>query len=91
MPSRPALDPAFRRFLLRIVDISERQLDKVASELRFHWSETVEEFVARRHRELQREGIPNRILYGRIAKELEGRPFRARPRSERQIRRMIYG
>lgn len=91
MADRPALDPGFRRFLLRIVDISERQLNKVAAELRFHWGETVEEFVARQHRELQREGIPNRTLYGQIAKELEDRPFRASPRSERQIRRMIYG
>jgi hypothetical protein len=91
MPSKPALDPAFRRFLLRIVDISERELDKLASELRFHWSETVEEFVTRRHRELQRQGVPNRDVYGRIAEELETRPFRSRPRSERQIRRIIYG
>ena len=64
MPSRPALDPSFRRFLLGIVDISERELDKVVSELRFHWSETVEEFVTRRHRELQRQGIPNRAFAG---------------------------
>jgi hypothetical protein len=91
MPNHPALDPTFRGFLLRILDLSERQLDKVASELLFHWSETVEEYVARRHRELQRQGVPNRTLYGLVAAELEERPFRAEPRTERQIRRMIYG
>ena len=87
----PVLDRDFRRFLLGIVDISERQLDKLVAELGFHWAETVEQYVTRRHRELQREGVPNRLVYGLIASELARRPFATPPRTERQVRRMIYG
>ena len=90
MPS-PGLDPGFREYLFGIVDVSERDLEKLVSELLHHWSETVEEFVRRRHRELQRQGVRTRNIYGRIAAELSDRPFREKPRSESQVRRMIYG
>ncbi|MCO4772087.1 MAG: hypothetical protein KDA24_18790 [Deltaproteobacteria bacterium] len=66
-------------------------LDKIVAELRDHWSETAADFVRRRHRELQRAGVPNRRVYGQIARELEARPVRSPELSERQIRRLIYG
>lgn len=86
-----SLDPGFRDHLLRIVDVSERELDKLVAELRDHWSETQEELVMRRHRELQREGVPNRLVYGRIRDELPAWRVSPRPLTERQIRRLIYG
>ena len=85
------LDPGFREYLLGIADVSERDLDKLASDLHHHWSETVEEYVRRRHRELQRQRIPTREIYGIIQGELTHRRFGVRGRSERQIRRLIYG
>jgi hypothetical protein len=85
------LDPGFREYLLGIADVSERDLDKLAEELRHHWSETVEEYVRRRHRELQKQRIPTRDIYGLIQGELSDRRFGGRHRSERQIRRLIYG
>ncbi len=85
------LDPGFRDHLLRIVDVSERQLDKLLIELMDQWSETQEEHVLRRHRELQREGVPNRLVYGLILRELPGRRFAPEPTTERRIRRLIYG
>ncbi len=91
MNAEAALGPGFREYLLGIVDVSERDLDKLVEELLDHWSESVAEYVGRRHRELQRRGLPTRLVYGRIAQELEDRRFRPLPLSERQVRRRIYG
>lgn len=86
-----SLSPEFREYLLRVVDLPEPLLDKIVGELKDHWSETAAEFVRRRHRELQRGGVPNRKVYGLIKEELANRPVRAPHLSERQIRRIIYG
>ncbi len=86
-----ALDAGFRAYLLGIFDVSERELDKLVDELKDHWSETREEYVLRRHRELQREGVPNRKIYGIVRRELRDRCFAPRPMTERQVRRLIYG
>lgn len=53
--------------------------------------ETVEEFVRRRHRALQANGLPNPEIYLQLTAELAARRFRASAYTERQIRRMIYG
>jgi hypothetical protein len=53
--------------------------------------ETPEDFVRRRHRVLQADGVANAEIYRRLAAELSGRRFRAPPYTERQIRRLIYG
>jgi len=89
--SKVLLAPEFSQRLLRIVDIEPKELDKLVDELVEHWSETLGEFVRRRHRELQNEGVPNREVYVQIARELQQRPIRADVLSVRQIRRLIYG
>lgn len=86
-----SLNPAFRRHLLSIVDIAEPELDKVVSDLLDHWSETLVQFVVRRHKELQRSGMPNRLAYAQIRSEVSSRRFLAEPLSERQVRRILYG
>lgn len=86
-----AVDPAFRDYLLRIVNVSERDLDKLVRELADHWAETQQEHVLRRHRELRRRGVPTRDIYGLIRNELGERRFAPLPMTERQIRRLIYG
>lgn len=92
MPTEPPpVSPDFRAYLLEIVDVTERQLDKVVAHLQDHWSETVEEFVVRRHRQLQRRGVPNRLAYGLIAQDVQSRRFQAKPLSQRQVRRILYG
>jgi hypothetical protein len=53
--------------------------------------ESFEEFVRRRHRDLQREGRPNPAIFAQIAEEVRQRRFRGPALSERQIRRLIYG
>ena len=86
-----SLSPAFRRHLLSIVDIAEPELDKVVADLLDHWSETLSQFVVRRHKELQRSNISNRLAYARIRDEVRSRRYLADPLSERQVRRMLYG
>jgi hypothetical protein len=54
-------------------------------------NETVEQFVRRRHAELQRAGWGNREIFASVGAELMRRRFRAAPLTERQLRRMIYG
>jgi hypothetical protein len=53
--------------------------------------ETPEDFVHRRHRAMQADGVANAEIYRRVAAELSGRRFRAPSYTERQIRRLIYG
>ena len=86
-----SLDPAFRRHLLSIVDIAEPELDKVVADLLDHWSETLVQFVVRRHKELQRSGTPNRLAYAQIRSEVSSKRFVAEPLTERQVRRILYG
>ncbi len=64
---------------------------RVLQEILSYFSETREEFVQRRHRELQGSGLPNAAIYQRLRYELEKHRFPAGSISERQIRRMIYG
>ena len=70
-------------------DEARRILDEVVAWLA---SETVEQFVVRRHRELKdAESQRNDAIYRVIADEIAQRPFAAAPLTERQIRRLIYG
>jgi hypothetical protein len=70
-------------------DEARRVLDEVVALLA---TETVEQFVVRRHRELKDSyGERNDAIYRRIAQEVAQRPFASAPLTERQIRRLIYG
>jgi hypothetical protein len=53
--------------------------------------ETVEQYVERRHGELQREGLRNDEIFGLLAEECAGWRFRAPSLSSRQLRRIVYG
>ena len=77
--------------LTRVTGLPERAAARLVDEILTFFSESVEEFVARRHRELQAEDLQNDAIFGRVAAELRTRRFAAPPLSERQIRRLIYG
>ncbi len=77
--------------LTRSAPLDPAQARRVAEDVTSWFSETVEEFVQRRHRELQRTGLANDEIFARIASEVEAWRFRAAPLSTRQLRRMIYG
>ena len=77
--------------LVHIYGLHRPQARRIVEEVVSFYGETPEAFVARRHHELQAEGMRNRAIYSRVATELEGWRFRAPRLSERQIRRMVYG
>lgn len=66
-------------------------VEKIVRETVEHFAETVEQFVARRHAELQAEDLKNEAIFTRIQDELRARRFAAPELSERQIRRLVYG
>lgn len=78
-------------YLARTTRLTPQEAERVVRGVLGYLDETPEEFVRRRHRVLQAEGLPNPAIYLQLAAELTARRFRAAPLSERQIRRMIYG
>ena len=77
--------------LQRAGSLDRREAVRVVDEVVAFFSETAEQFVRRRHRELQGRGLPNPQIFERVAAELRRRPVAAPALSERQVRRIIYG
>ncbi len=67
------------------------QAERVVADVIAYFSLTVEEFVRRRHHELQLHGARNDAIFERIRAELGHRPVRAPDLSTRQLRRIVYG
>ncbi len=63
---------------------------RVIADVVSYFSETAEEFVQRRHAELQRRQYKNEEIWPLIAAELSQRRFPAPALSERQLRRIVY-
>ncbi len=70
---------------------SRGQAARLVGEVLAYFCETSEEFVRRRHRELQHDGVANAVGFTVIAGELAQRRVAGPQLSERQIRRVIYG
>jgi hypothetical protein len=64
---------------------------RVIADVTTYFSETVEEFVRRRHAELRRGQRRNDEIWPLIAAELSQRRFTAPGLSQRQLRRLVYG
>jgi hypothetical protein len=77
--------------LERTTQLPRGVLARVVGEVIEFQGETIDAFVRRRHRELQREGLGNEIIWSRISTELAERRFRAPTLTERQLRRLVYG
>ncbi len=78
-------------YLTRTSRLTFAEATRVVNEIVSFMDETPEDFIRRRHRALQNEGLPNAEIYSRLAAELQQWRFRASVLSERQIRRIIYG
>ncbi len=77
--------------LQRTSGVGPAQLVRLVDEVLSYFSESVEEFVARRHAELQGDDLRNDAIFARIADEVARRRFAAPRLTRRQIRRLIYG
>ena len=78
----------------RIADSTGLRLSEAArvvgDVIAFH-AEPFEDYVRRRHTEMQLHGHKNPEIFATIAAELDGRVVAAPELSERQLRRIIYG
>lgn len=71
--------------------ITVREAAQIVNEVSAYFQESSNNYIRRRHQELQLAGISNAEIYQQILSELESRRFPATLTSERQIRRVIYG
>jgi hypothetical protein len=77
--------------LTQISRLSQRETSHLIGEVLAYLDDSLEEFVRRRHGELQREGLRNEQIYERLALETAQRRFRVDALSARQLRRLVYG
>ncbi len=85
------LDRRQKEYLGHQYNLHPEELEVLLCDLFGFLSETPENFIVRRHRELQAKSWPNSKIFTRIRGELEEGLFRSNKLSERQIRRIIYG
>jgi len=77
--------------LTRISPLGPGEAARVVAEVLGYFSESAEELVRRRHRELKAEGLTNDRVFARIAAELPSWRVTAPQLSLRQLRRFVYG
>jgi hypothetical protein len=84
-------DAELTHHVARSTGLSPGEAERVVGEILAWYEETAEDFVRRRHRELQLVGARNEQAYELIRAELADRLVRPAALTERQIRRIIYG
>ncbi|HYQ30857.1 MAG TPA: hypothetical protein VER04_26675 [Polyangiaceae bacterium] len=80
-----------RQRLQSLLGLSQAQASRAVDEVLDSLGLEVDEYIARRHGELQAQGENNTEIFERIAEELQALRFKAPNLSARQIRRRIYG
>ncbi|RBO83019.1 hypothetical protein DFR74_12018 [Nocardia puris] len=71
--------------------LPEQVAARVVADVVGYFDETAEQFVRRRHAELQARQVRNAEIWRRLADELARRPVAAPAFTERQLRRIVYG
>src|SRR5579875_2791095 len=89
-PEDPVMEEVVRR-LAATTSLSAGTAARVVEEVLAYLSEPLEQFVRRRHRELQAAGLTNPQIFARLRAEIPQRRFAAEPVSDRQLMRMVYG
>ncbi|GAA1004191.1 hypothetical protein GCM10009564_05580 [Streptomyces thermogriseus] len=77
--------------LARSTPLNRGEALRVVQDVLAYFDETTEEFVRRRHRELQARGLVNAEIFERIKAELKYRTVAPPDLSLRQLRRIVYG
>jgi hypothetical protein len=78
-------------YLVASTGLPQTTAARVIADVTTYFSETIEQFVRRRHGELQRRQRRNEEIWPLIEAELTQRRFAAPGLSERQLRRIVYG
>src|SRR5579884_1354631 len=90
--TRPRHDPAdIVSRVAQSTGLSPSEAGRVVSDVVAYFSEQTDDFVRRRHAQLQAHGLKNPEIFSRIAAELDRRVVAPPPLSERQLRRIVYG
>ncbi|MEZ0577413.1 hypothetical protein [Nocardioides sp. MH1] len=84
-------DPRLVRHVVATTGLGPAEAARVIGDVLAFHQETVEDFVRRRHAELQQRGARNAAIFTTLREELAARPVAAPDLSERQLRRIIYG
>lgn len=77
--------------LERTTRLGRAEAVRVVEEMLAYFSESPEQFVTRRHGELQAESQRNDAIFGQIGAEMAQRRFTSPVLTARQLRRLIYG
>ncbi|MEU3960623.1 hypothetical protein AB0F42_12495 [Streptomyces buecherae] len=77
--------------LVRSSPLGRGEAARVVLDVLAYFDESAEEFVRRRHRELQSAGLTNPDIFERIGAELPHRAVAPPELSPRQLRRIVYG
>lgn len=85
------VDPRLVQHVVATTGLGAAEAARVIDDVLAFHHETVEEFVRRRHSELQHRGAKNAAIFATLRAELANRPVAAPDLSERQLRRLIYG
>ncbi|MET8677674.1 hypothetical protein ABZW18_08805 [Streptomyces sp. NPDC004647] len=91
MLDRPASHDDLVDHLVRSTPLQRGEAARVVLDVLAYFDETTEEFVRRRHRELQSGGLSNPDIFLRITHELPRRAVAPPELSLRQLRRIVYG
>lgn len=87
----PLITPARQSYLEEKYGLDRDELESLLEDLWAFTDETAEDFVRRRHGELQRGGLRNEAIYRKLAAETAAGRFKGPGLSLRQVRRIIYG
>nr|WP_206321990.1 hypothetical protein [Streptomyces sp. HNM0575] len=77
--------------MVRTTPLQRGEAARIVLDVLAYFDETTEEFVRRRHRELQSRGNNNPQIFERILSELPHRAVAPPELSLRQLRRIVYG
>ena len=77
--------------LTRSSPLSRGEALRVLQDVLAYFDETTTEYVRRRHRELQAQGLVNAEIFGQIAADLKYRAVSPPELTLRQLRRIVYG
>jgi hypothetical protein len=77
--------------LVRTTPLGRGEAGRVVMDVLAYFDETTEEYVRRRHRELQAKGLVNADIFERIGQELPHRAVAPATLTLRQLRRIVYG
>ncbi|MDQ0943333.1 polyhydroxyalkanoate synthesis regulator phasin [Streptomyces sp. V1I1] len=88
---RPSSHDDLIDHLVRSTALQRGEAGRVVLDVLAYFDEKTDEFVRRRHRELQSGGMANTEIFERIAAELPHRAVAPPELSLRQLRRIVYG